>query len=304
MVAFLLRSFDILRFVWCHPLNRGGRSAAIARFLRWQVVCRFFDARMLVPWIDEAKLVVGKGETGLTGNIYVGLMEFEEMAFLMHALRAEDVLIDVGANAGVYTILAAGVVGAGAISFEPIASTYDRLIDQIHLNRVASRVRAYNCGVGSEAGRLRFTANDDTVNRVITDGCYDGALEVDVVTLDTVVPRGGSYILKLDVEGFEYQVLQGARELLTDGSIYALIIELNGSGAIYGIADEAVHEFLMSLGFFPVAYDPMTRKVVPCSKLTTSSNGNAIYIRDDWDVSRRCAEAECRTVHTARPVRV
>lgn len=50
--------------------------------------------------------------TGATGNIYVGLHEFEDMAFLLHVLRRTDLFVDVGANIGSYTILAGGAAGA------------------------------------------------------------------------------------------------------------------------------------------------------------------------------------------------
>jgi hypothetical protein len=53
------------------------------------------------------------GMTGATGNLYVGLHEFEEMAFLLHFLRPGDLFADVGANVGSYTILAAVAVERG-----------------------------------------------------------------------------------------------------------------------------------------------------------------------------------------------
>jgi thymidylate synthase len=62
--------------------------------------------------------------TGATGNIYAGLHEFEDMAFLLHLLRSEDMFADVGSNIGSYTILASGVVGAKSVAFEPVPSTY------------------------------------------------------------------------------------------------------------------------------------------------------------------------------------
>ena len=55
---------------------------------------------------------------GATGNLYVGLHEFEEMAFLLHFLRRGDLFADVDANVGSYTILAAVAVGTEAIAFE------------------------------------------------------------------------------------------------------------------------------------------------------------------------------------------
>jgi hypothetical protein len=61
-----------------------------------------------------------KGLTGATGNWYCGLDAFEDMAFLLHFMREEDLFVDVGANIGSYTILAGNEVGAETIEIEPI----------------------------------------------------------------------------------------------------------------------------------------------------------------------------------------
>jgi len=79
---------------------------------------------------------------GATGNIYVGLHEFEQMAFLLHCLRSEDIFIDVGANVGSYTVLASAAVGAKTIAFEPIESEYNGLMANIELNGIAHLVDA------------------------------------------------------------------------------------------------------------------------------------------------------------------
>jgi hypothetical protein len=63
---------------------------------------------VVVPFVGDTRLLVARGMRGATGNVYVGLHEFEEMAFALHALRPSSRFIDVGANVGSYTVLAAG----------------------------------------------------------------------------------------------------------------------------------------------------------------------------------------------------
>ena len=60
--------------------------------------------------------------TGATQNIYCGLQEFEEMAFLLHFLRKDDLPLDIGANIGSYTILAASSVGARTMAIWLLSS--------------------------------------------------------------------------------------------------------------------------------------------------------------------------------------
>jgi len=57
----------------------------------WQVRSRV-GTECLHPWIGGTQLVVRSGMTGATGNIYCGLHEFAEMAFVMHVLRGDDVV--------------------------------------------------------------------------------------------------------------------------------------------------------------------------------------------------------------------
>ena len=64
------------------------------------------------------------------------------MGFLLHVLRSEDLFVDVGANVGSYTILACSVVGARGISFEPVPSTYKRLVENMRLNHLDEIGRA------------------------------------------------------------------------------------------------------------------------------------------------------------------
>src|SRR5947209_1032427 len=94
-------------FLWRHPIASRNRPAALARWLRWQVGARILNGQAVVPFVQGSRLLVRRGMTGATGNIYTGLHEFEEMAFTLHLLRPGELFVDVGANVGVYTVLAA-----------------------------------------------------------------------------------------------------------------------------------------------------------------------------------------------------
>ncbi len=59
--------------------------------------------------------------------------------FLLHFLRCDDLFVDIGANIGSYTVLAGAVVGATCLAVKPIPSTYESLLDNIHLNRLEKK---------------------------------------------------------------------------------------------------------------------------------------------------------------------
>lgn len=289
--------FRVIKFIATHPLNKERRLGSVKKFLRYQLATRLFDSKIIINWVNGSKIISSRGETGLTGNIYCGLMEYEDMSFLLHYLREEDEFYDIGANAGAYTVLASAVIGAESIAFEPLPSTYDRLIDQIRINRIESLVKPYNCGVGDKAGSLEFTKNLDCMNRVNTDPSNKDVTEVEVVTLDESCKVTRNAFVKIDVEGFEKFVLDGGKCFFSSDQVSALIVELNGSGASFGVADSEIHEIVTSFGFSAVAYDPFSRKVIPIESFNLS--GNTIYVKDIALAQTRvkCASPVC--IHTA-----
>lgn len=278
MLKHLFRLHD---FISRHPLTRNDQLSAWFRIVSWQVGSRVLRFPVLVPWVNQCKLIIERGMVGATGNLYCGLHEFEEMAFLLHFLRQEDLFIDVGANIGSYTILAASVNNSNVISFEPIPKTYDRLMANIRANSCAN-VIAFNEGIGAENGFQIFSSNLDAENHVLTTNTdfNDESIRVKVRKLDDVMGDLRPTMIKIDVEGFENQVIQGGVCTLSLPSLLVILIELNGSGLRYGYSEEVIKSKIMEYGFIPHQYDPFTRSLIPISCDTVSSYGNILFVRD------------------------
>ena len=98
-----------LRFLATHPLTARYPAGAFWRYGRWQIESRL-RPEVEVDWIEGTKLVARNGMTGATGNIYCGLHEFADMAFVIQMLRPGDLFVDIGANIGSYTVLSIGTV--------------------------------------------------------------------------------------------------------------------------------------------------------------------------------------------------
>ena len=83
---------NALRHVWRHPLDANGRLSGIGRFARWQIATRLLPgATVAIPFPDRPRLLVSRGMYGATQNVYCGLNDFEDMSFLVHYLRQDDV---------------------------------------------------------------------------------------------------------------------------------------------------------------------------------------------------------------------
>lgn len=271
---------SIIKFLLQHPLAQKQPLAALWRFGSWQLRARISTNPVVVNWIEGTKFWMGKGWTGVTGNYYTGLHEFNDMAFLLHLLKPGDVFADVGANMGSYTILASGVCQAKTYAFEPVESTFQRLVANIELNQIQSLCTPVQAAIGAAPGTISFTQGEDTTNHVATTTDINTST-VPIYTLDEAVSQPPT-LMKIDVEGFETAVLKGAPNILQEQSLKAIIIELNGAGGRYGYNDAAIHEQLLNLGFIPCSYEPFERKL---SELISYGTHNTIYVRDKEEVS-------------------
>src|ERR1700744_6152126 len=173
---------------------------ATSRLLRRRAVARLGERSRI--WVDLHRW-------GASKVLYANPPDLPEMLAWRRELRDGGLFVDVGANVGTYTIWAAEL-GAEVIALEPAADTFRLLQENIALNRYP--VTAVRAAAGDHCGTARFTAGLDTGNRLSSDGT---AL-ADLVTIDSLV--GGRRVagMKVDVEGFELDVLRGAARALAE----------------------------------------------------------------------------------------
>ena len=205
------RFLNIVNFINVHPLAKKHKTISYFKLLKWQL-SQFINPReRIVSFTNKTFLAVSKGMTGATGNIYLGLHEFNDMGFLLHFLRDEDVFFDIGANIGSYTILASGHCKAKSIAFEPINKTFQTLKQNIELNKLEDLVIIKNIGIGDSEGILTFTNSMDTINHV-TASSENSALvsKIPVYPGDYFFKDFGCpCLIKIDVEGYEDWVIRG-----------------------------------------------------------------------------------------------
>jgi FkbM family methyltransferase len=295
-----LQALDFLQnSVLKHPLNVTQKGKALQRWLRWHMGSRILPGASIVGFVNDAKLVVEPGMRGTTENIYTGLYDLEDMSFLLHLLRQGDLFIDVGSNVGAYTVLASAVCGAHSIAIEPVPSTFQHLLDNVNINRIFALVDTLNLGIGDEESSLRFTTGLDCINHVMTEEEEENKLdsiEVKVKTLDSLVLDRQPVLIKIDVEGFEANVLKGSRETINKESLLGVILELNGSGLRYGYSDEYIHQIMIDNGFSTFNYCPFNRTITPSEGKNPFAR-NTLYLRNLEAIEKRLREASRFCVH-------
>lgn len=267
------------------------------RILRWIVISKLLPAhtQLILPFVNDARLVARPGRWGGEANALCGLHEFSDMAFLLHFLRPTDIFCDIGANIGAYTVLASAAIGARSVAFEPIASSYRELQTNLAVNQLTERVDAYRIAVGSKSGSLMLTSKFDTTNHVVFEAEDEAHERVSVNTLDRCLAGRVPALIKVDVEGWEHEVLQGSVDTLCQPGLLAIIVELNQAGKRYGFSDEDVHQQLLSNNFSSYRYDPFKRALIGLGRPHNSS-GNTLYIRNRPLVAQRLQSAAPFTI--------
>lgn len=272
--------FRTLKFILEQPLNQENKLSATLRLVKWQIIGRVHNKETVYEWIEGSRFYFSPNQWGISGNIYTGLLSFEDMAFLLHTLKEEDMFVDVGANHGSYAILASAVVGAKTIAFEPIPETFNHLVANTKLNHIENKIKCVNKALGDAPGSVKFSNQRvSALNHVLTANENNtNSITVEVVTLDGALRNEHPTILKIDVEGYEFAVLEGSKNILKDPELKAIIIELNEFSNRYGYKESSILKLLSECGFQPVRYDPFIRKI----KLADGKNAeskNTIFIR-------------------------
>ena len=279
MLNFIKYKFNFFKFILSHPLTRENKCKAVKRFIFWQIKSRLFQSDIRISYVDNIFMLCRSGMVGATGNIYTGLHEFEDMGFVLHFLRPGDLFVDIGANVGSYSLLGLAT-RAKVIAIEPIKEIFSLLMKNIIANDPDRKTRLINCGVGAKKERLKFTNNLDSMNHVLANNVdQKNAVSVSVRTLDELLFNDSPLLIKIDVEGYEQEVIKGANKTLSKHSLLGIIIELNESSVRYKFDDNFLDLQLKAYGFKPFKYSPKSRKLTPLKGKNFDSS-NTLYLRN------------------------
>jgi FkbM family methyltransferase len=178
------------------------------------------------------------------------------LELLMTSAHEGDVVFDIGANLGFYTVLLAQVVGARGqvIAFEPNTESYQHLQDNLELNGVTS-VRAFRKALGDQSGEGKLYCRQESADSSLVRPGMKGVTHHQVVEIvagdgfreaeKLPVPR----VVKIDVEGYEYHVLQGLRSTLAQPPCELLCCEVHPKYLPRGVTPEGILSFVKALGF-------------------------------------------------------
>jgi FkbM family methyltransferase len=198
---------------------------------------------------------LSRGDVGHAELAFTGIYEPEETEMISRIARDEGgLLVDVGANFGYYTLLWCGQRPDNrSIAFEASPLVLPRLKENIQRNRIEDRVRIVDAAASNTNGTASFDtgpADQTGWGGIAPREASQASVEVRAQRLDSALAGASVTLLKIDCEGAEAWVIEGASTLLAEKRIRHVCFEENKSRmSALGIAPNAAEQLLRSHGY-------------------------------------------------------
>jgi FkbM family methyltransferase len=189
------------------------RQTVIGKLLRLPL--RLIPHDLVLPILNGTL----RGKKWISGSsnhgCWLGSYEYDKQRRFASSLSVGEVVFDLGANAGFYTLLASELVGSGGrvIAFEPLPENLSYLRKHLRMNQITN-VQVFEAAVADFMGVARFKADFYSSMGTLSEA---GELIVKTVSLDRLFEMGeipAPSLIKMDIEGGEYSALLGARAIL------------------------------------------------------------------------------------------
>jgi FkbM family methyltransferase len=225
-------------------------------------------------------------DRGLERDLYyLGEYESGTVKVLEACLRTGDTFIDVGANIGFISMVAANLIADGRLlAFEPHPQTFEMLKINLANLATSTNVQLFNLALGSYSGEGvlfdHLEISRGSASMLSPSDSEQPGIPVRVETLDNLIEReriDNVRMLKVDVEGYELDVLKGACKLLSSHRAPILCLEYSRSlSATQGDA----YDYILDVNPGYYVFKLQKRKVLP-SKLVLVQSKNALPLLDN-----------------------
>lgn len=240
--------FNILK----HPCNKGKALNTITRLIWWKCNQLWIQKPTIIELEEGARCICYPDSSYAGMVVYTKFPEYYEMQYIKKHLRRNSTFVDIGANIGVYTLLASSKISEGKIfAIEPASTPFGRLCENIKLNGIGNRVSLLNIVMSNRVGKEKFIEHETSELSHINPSSKGGILKKSI-SLDELLRKSRIKkvdILKVDVEGGEGKVFNGALDHLKRKDIKKIVVELNKKNVLYGTNHNQIGNLLQTHGY-------------------------------------------------------
>lgn len=274
--------FKRIKEIWNHPSNRDKQLKALGRAGNWQLKHKISEKPIDVNAFGYKILLYPDSLQTRAIVYYTPLKDYDVTQFIQRYLKVGDSFLDIGANIGLYTLLACSVVSkSGSVdSFEPCPKTFRRLEENVARNEL-NQVKLHQTVLGENSSVIKFTVDLDTINHVLSSAppkTEDNYIEVSCQPLDEIINDKDYAMAKLDVEGYELPVLRGGSKMLSHQNPPVLMLEINEEFKRYGITALEIVNQLQKWGYYSASYDADSNEL----KFTNQVWDDVLFIHEDY----------------------
>lgn len=178
-----------------------------------------------------------------------GVWEADVMKLLGRTLRPGGVFVDVGANVGFHTVLAAQLVGETGRVFAVEPAPWTLQLLRANVWRSGVDVTVLPVAASTDRGTVRLALEPEHRSGAHLTESAEGVVEVEAVPLDELLPDVAADVIKVDVEGAEPLVLRGAARLIDRSPQLVVVVEFRNETHFSGESPADVLALYRSLGF-------------------------------------------------------
>jgi FkbM family methyltransferase len=232
-------------------IRRLGRVPGVRKTYDWLV--RFSPQEMLVE-VQGNKMYIIPPDSALSRELLLcGIYEKGGVRVFHELIRRGMNVVDLGANIGYFTLIAAKLVGpeGKVFAFEPEPKNFSVLQRNVSMNGYENVILVQEA-VSDKKGVAQLHLRSDSWAHSLSSSNGDiGSISVPVTSLDQFFSEDAAIdFIKMDIEGAEGKAIQGMERILGKGDVKAMVVEfhlteLEGQGSSF---EEAWHQF-KTLGF-------------------------------------------------------
>jgi FkbM family methyltransferase len=188
--------------------------------------------KMIIREIQGSKMYLNLDDFGLSKQLFLnGIREPECTRIMKKYLKKDMIIAEIGANIGYYALMEASIIGKNGTIYaiEPFPPNYELLKKNIDINSYNDRIETYNLAISNVPGKTKlFIKEKHNLCNMLETENEESFVEIDTTTLDDFI-KGKKIpdMIRMDIEGYEFYVVEGMKETLEKCKKCTLFIEIH-----------------------------------------------------------------------------